>query len=570
MGKARTALNFLLFFTAAAAVYLVGNSSVPLWDRDEPRYAQCARQMLESGDWVVPRLYDELRTAKPPLIYWCQAGAMQISSALGFGHVFSYPQVFAARLPSAVATLLVMVLLSGMIWKWLGPERAFWTAFVFGTALLTIFSAKVAMTDAVLLLWTTIAQFCLYAIWRHEGPWSSILILAVVLSLGFLTKGPLIFGFIAFTAAALWVFGAMDKRAARLGQPSMAPNLAPKVSSPGLKTLGVVAVLVVLVLPWLILVNHREPDFLPKLFANGTTHLKSGTEGHWFPPGYHLVTIWATFFPWCLLLPFALVSGWKRRSEPPIRFALAAAIGPWLLLEIVVQTKLPHYMLATFPALAYLVADAVVRSLSGSGDELKSRGMVIASVAIGLVIVVAGFVPWLAMRRFSPLPYAVMTIISAGSVAVGMTIVALFFRHCPAKALTSMGIGMLVLAALWFGGFLPRAEFLQLAPRTAAVLIREGAVKPGDAYMLDYKEPSLAFYQGGTIRESPRMKQLVTRGHVAEWTPWMVITRDVWDTTPPEFRTHLRVIETFKGLAISDGMRVVELMVVKKIPDSPE
>src|SRR4051794_5816113 len=58
------------------ALYLLGNGRVSLWDRDEPRYAQASRQMLESGDWVVPKLLDEPRIKKPPLIYWCQATSM--------------------------------------------------------------------------------------------------------------------------------------------------------------------------------------------------------------------------------------------------------------------------------------------------------------------------------------------------------------------------------------------------------------------------------------------------------------------------------------------------------------
>src|SRR5260221_206067 len=58
------------------ALYLVGNGRVSLWDRDEPRYAQASRQMLASGDWVVPKLLDEPRIKKPPLIYWCQAASM--------------------------------------------------------------------------------------------------------------------------------------------------------------------------------------------------------------------------------------------------------------------------------------------------------------------------------------------------------------------------------------------------------------------------------------------------------------------------------------------------------------
>src|SRR5688500_9488746 len=82
----------VLLGVAALAVvaYFVGNERVSLWDRDEPRYAQCAREMLQTGDWVVPRLYGEPRTAKPPLIYWLQATAMK----------FLGETAAAARLPS--------------------------------------------------------------------------------------------------------------------------------------------------------------------------------------------------------------------------------------------------------------------------------------------------------------------------------------------------------------------------------------------------------------------------------------------------------------------------------------
>src|ERR1700753_3644925 len=96
----------ILTLVAAAAVYLAGNGRVQLWDRDEPRYAQCSRQMLQSGDWVVPRLYDKLRFQKPPLIYWCQASAMKFLGSEGDAGAFS------ARLPSAVAVLATLILLA--------------------------------------------------------------------------------------------------------------------------------------------------------------------------------------------------------------------------------------------------------------------------------------------------------------------------------------------------------------------------------------------------------------------------------------------------------------------------
>src|SRR5437870_12770010 len=95
-------LKLWVLIVAAACVYLIGNDRVPLWDRDEPRNAQAARRMLESGDWVVPRFLDKVRIAKPPFTYWCQAIAMSV-----FGG-----NAFAARLPSVAAMMLTLIVLA--------------------------------------------------------------------------------------------------------------------------------------------------------------------------------------------------------------------------------------------------------------------------------------------------------------------------------------------------------------------------------------------------------------------------------------------------------------------------
>src|SRR5215212_6256499 len=75
--------SLIIVIIAAAALYLIGNDRVGLWDRDEPRYAQTSKQMVQSdpSDWVVPRLLDQVRTAKPVFIYWCQAGSMWLLSS---------------------------------------------------------------------------------------------------------------------------------------------------------------------------------------------------------------------------------------------------------------------------------------------------------------------------------------------------------------------------------------------------------------------------------------------------------------------------------------------------------
>src|SRR3954469_8765036 len=116
----------------AAVVYLAGNGRVALWDRDEPRYAQTSRQMLQSGDWVVPRLYDEPRTAKPPGVYWAQAAAMAV---LG-------DNSFAARLPAAVAMVLTLALTAAAVWRAAGPTRAAWATLVLASSAMVLIAAK--------------------------------------------------------------------------------------------------------------------------------------------------------------------------------------------------------------------------------------------------------------------------------------------------------------------------------------------------------------------------------------------------------------------------------------------
>ena len=79
----------LVVIVCAAVLYFIGAGRVSLWDRDEAWYAQTSKQMLESGDWAVPRFLDAPRYAKPIFIYWCQAASMKL-----FG-----PTAMAARIP---------------------------------------------------------------------------------------------------------------------------------------------------------------------------------------------------------------------------------------------------------------------------------------------------------------------------------------------------------------------------------------------------------------------------------------------------------------------------------------
>jgi 4-amino-4-deoxy-L-arabinose transferase-like glycosyltransferase len=587
-----TPRNVVIVIVLAAALYVVGNGGVSLWDRDEPRYAQTSRQMLQGGDWVVPRFLDKVRTAKPVFIYWCQAAAMGVLGDQG------NRGVFAARLPSAVAMTIVLIILALFLWKHAGPQHTFWTIFILSSSVLVIWSAKACTTDAVLLVGITVAQLCLYAMWRGHASWQVVIVLALAIAQSGLTKGPVVLGVMGMTLAALGVFRLIDRRLASPcpGTPGEGrgegQNLASKISDPHPNPLAgsrqfrsllpeyrarehpgtlvakvVVAFLIVTALigPWLYFVQQRESRFLGTSVSHDVLRrIAQPLEGHSGPPGYHLALIFATFFPWSLLLPMAIVFGWKNRANPQMRFALAAVLGPWIMFELV-RTKLPHYMLPTFPALAFLTADAIVRCLRGANDDLRRRGFVIGAGVIALVTVVIGVGAVVLARRFgeSLLPAAVL----AGAAIVFAASVLYFCASGkPQTGLLALGIGMALIYLALFGVYLPRADFLRLSPRVAQILHGEQATGEGQSVMLDYKEPSLAFYQGGTIRESSAMalsNELIDRAPA-----WLVITDEVWKKTPQDVRERVAVVGSARGLAYADGGRVVNVLVLRKL-ESP-
>jgi 4-amino-4-deoxy-L-arabinose transferase-like glycosyltransferase len=551
-GSASTFIvKIVALIVVAGAVYLIGNGRTQLFDRDEPRYAQCSRQMLQSGDWVVPRLYDKIRAAKPPGIYWCQAMAMK---CLG-------DNAFAARLPSAVAMVLTLALLAVGVWREAGSRHAVWTCFIFATSLLTIYAAKVSMTDSVLLLWTVVPLGSIYLLWRGRGGWSAVATLSVAIGFAGLVKGPFVLGVLGGTLAMLLLLGIvtpphpnrfLEGRRTRARQAILA----------GVRILIALAIVAAIVGPWLWLVQHREPNFLRASTVDAMQHLEHGSEGHWGPPGYHLLLIWATFLPWSILLPLAMVVGFRNRGEPLTRFALAASLGPWIFVELL-GTKLPHYILPAFPALAVLTADAVIRCLRGELADLQSVGFKVAVIVVAVAFVGIATAPWWWLAiRFHDFPWMALLSLAATGLVVAFVLGLLVRNNRIQATLISMGLGSLALAAVLFGVYFPRARPLLISTQVAEILREQGAVHRGDVQMLDFKEPSLGFYQGGTIREAELGIPAIQSTPPAP--RYLVMTRSLWNQLSPSQRSTLEIVgHPVSGLNYSDSLRPVEVLVVK-------
>jgi 4-amino-4-deoxy-L-arabinose transferase-like glycosyltransferase len=541
--------TLLALLFAATVLYLLGARRVPLWDRDEPRYAECSREMLQTGDWVLPKYLGNWRIEKPPLIYWAQAIAMTVEG----------DTAEAARFPSTVAVVLTALLLAAVVRHFIGDQRALWTVFIFCTSVLTIASAKFCITDAMMMFFVAVGQGCLaFLYWsarrNHKTPvWAAPLFW---ISLGFagLTKGPQALGMHCVTLIVLLLLDVAASGWNWRQSLKWWTRLQPLFGVP---------LLAVIVTPWLVLIHQRAPGFVQELFHKARLHTATSMEGHGEPPGYHLALIIFTFFPWSLLLPTAVTSAWRNRRSAAIRFAMAATAGPWLLMELV-RTKLPFYILPAFPGLAFLTADALVRCIRGQNHELKRPIFRFAYGLWAVVILGLATAPWLCLHfsKAAELPIPAFIAFNIAGVVYAALVFGGFYQHRIARAAVVLGVGMAIMLAMLYIAIFPKLDFLQLSERLAGDLAQMGGYGANvRVAMIGYAEPSLAFYQGGGARE--QLPDYLQTTPQSQWPRWIVISIQDWQAVPQDMQHDLilRAIET--GLNYSHAGRREQVLILE-------
>jgi 4-amino-4-deoxy-L-arabinose transferase-like glycosyltransferase len=549
----------LAILSGAAVVYFAGAHRVPLWDRDEPWYAECTREMLQTGDWVVPKYLGEWRLEKPPVIYWCQLAAMKVAG--------DTPE--AARFPSTIAILATAILMAVVIRRYTGDRRALWTVFIFCSSGVAIASAKFCITDGVLLLFVIIGQASLAAIYwaarRGKTPalWT---VPAFWISLGLagITKGPQPLGEHLFTLLILLTLDVLNEGKGLRNRPAWKKHvrwwryLQPLIGVP---------ILIIVVAPWLILIHRRAPGFILALILKAKMHLAESMEGHGKPPGYHALLIFGTFFPWSLLLPTTIVTAWRNRRLPVIRFAIAAMAGPWLMMELV-YTKLPFYVLPAFPGLAFLTADTLIRGIRGQLPELRKPGFY-ATIIVWIIATLglSGAI-WfsLLVAKPSELPISGFIAFSAAGVIYAALVAFRFFRQQLARGAIVMGVGMAIMLLILYTAVLPNLDFLHLPERLAADLIRLGAYGPNvHVQMIGFDEPSLAYYQGGGARRPEAQQDYLQLTPFDQWPRWFVIAddKDFWQQIPTELRRKLTLRAVESGLNYSHEGLIKRVLILE-------
>ncbi|MEJ2626091.1 MAG: glycosyltransferase family 39 protein [Pseudolabrys sp.] len=356
----RAALLLVLFCLIA---FLPGFFRVPPVDRDESRYAQASKQMIEAGQYVDIRFQDKVRYKKPIGIYWLQVAAVKTGQALGVPDAKT--TIWLYRLPSLFGAIGAVLMTYWAALAFVDRRAAILSALMMASSIVLGVEARLATTDAVLLLTCVTAMGALARIYlsqrRHpEEPagWRWPAILWTAMAGGILIKGPLVVMFVALASITVSI---LDRSARWL-----------KATRP----LAGVAWLLLLVLPWFLAIIAKS-GFL--FFKDAVGHdmlakVASGQEAHGAPPGLYFLLFFVTFWPTSLLAGFAVPAVWKARREPGVQFLLAWLIPSWLVFEAV-MTKLPHYVMPLYPAIAILIAGI----LEGEGMS-KARWLIRGTV----------------------------------------------------------------------------------------------------------------------------------------------------------------------------------------------
>jgi len=522
---------------AALVAFLAGLPGVfamPPLDRDESRFAQATAQMLEQEDFVVIRFQDQPRFKKPVGIHWLQAASVS---------TFSDPEtraIWAYRLPSLLGAMLAAAACAWGAAALFGAPTGLVAGAVLGATFLLSTEAFIAKTDAVLCGTTTLAIAALARMYAEANGGAATGRLTRLFQPGRLTiqlqgHGPVGLLVVALTALSLW---AWDRKGGWLT---------------GLGWGWGVILFFAIVGPWAWAVTvATDGGFWSTAIAGDLApKLAGGQETHGAPPGYHTIALLLLFFPATLMLPAALMLGWQGRVEPGIRFALAWLVPSWLLFELM-PTKLVHYTLPTYGALAWLVAAAAMSKRMS--PRLRVAG---AGVSAFAGVLLAAGVAYL-FKEYGEGSDLFATILTALLLAgAGLAGAILLLRSVPLTALAvALGLGVLGHGAL-AAGLAPRLEPLWLSARTEAVLAkarllpRQG-ITPAPVAVAGYAEPSLVFALG-TPTDLGGPVEAATA--LADARPAVVEAREqaAFEAAVKALGVKPRLIGTVNGLDYSNG-----------------
>lgn len=472
----RRAVSCLLLLSLLA--FVPGTFQLPPIDREESRFAQATKQMIESGDYIDIRFQDDVRYSKPIALYWMQAAVVKAAHALGVRDAPNRISLY--RLPSLIGGIGAVLVTYWAALVFVSRRGAIVAAIMLASSLLLGVIARLAVTDAMLLMVTTAAMGAMARAYRQQArgetghtDWTLPAIFWTSLAVGVLLKGPIIAIVVGFAALTLSI---LDRSAQWLR---------------GLRPLLGVAWFVLLVAPWLIAISLRTGRFffLESLGHDMLGRVANFSEFRFVPPGVYLLLFFVSFWPASLLAALAAPAVWHARHAAPTRFLLAWLVPSWLLFELV-WAKLPHFVLPLFPAIAILIAGCIeTYQLSQNRWLVRGTfwwfGLPVLFVLAGLVFLIRvegdpGFLAW---------PFAVTALI------FGFRAWWLYENDGAERAMLRAAAASILLGFALYAVMIPSLHSVFPSEQVARA-IRDAGCKDPEVASAGFHEPSVVFLLG--------------------------------------------------------------------------
>ena len=431
---------------AGAAIFFIGLGRARLWDEDEAEYSRCAREMMARGDWVVPTFNHQAWLEKPVLAYWLMIGSFNI-----FG-----PTEFAARCPSALLALGTALLTYHLGRRLFRPKVGFWAGLILSSSLMFVVIARAATLDSALIFFTTMS-LCAYTIgmprefWQSPSviptasvcggtrvarfravlprSWWGFAAMYVPLGLAVMVKGPLgVLLPIAALGMFVWINGSVvtvarpeppaqpDERLRRIvfaargvwrRLAAMAADFP--AATWAMRPFTLAAIVLAIAAPWYVWAGIRTHGEFWRVFIweHNVQYILHPQQGHAGSALYYYpLALVIGFFPWSLALAWGVAgaAGRIRRGEPHGRaYGLALTWSlTWFAVMSLVGTKLPHYIVPAYPALAMLAAIWITEWIADPQSKRIDRWIAAGLAALGILGVAIAIGLPLAIQHWAP------------------------------------------------------------------------------------------------------------------------------------------------------------------------
>jgi 4-amino-4-deoxy-L-arabinose transferase-like glycosyltransferase len=361
----KTILYIIVLVAFGGTLFFYNLGGWDLWNPDEPRYAQVAKEMLQGEGWIIPHLNSEVYPDKPPLFFWLIAFTAKAIGGMN---------EFAARFPSALFGLFTLLLLFLLGRRLFSEKVGFMAALILATNVEFFWLARRGNIDATLTFFTTAAITLLYVgFYQQSGRWILYLLAYGAMALGVLAK--LQVGVIV----PLLVVGGyflLQREGRFFTDPAHIPGIA---------------LFVALIGGWLALAYlSGGEDYLRGLLYHKTTSRLFETTSHREPLYYYLVNFPANFIPWICFLPSAMIYGLSAKGrKKEFIFAFFWFVAIFVSFSLF-QAKRELYLLPLYPAAALMVGNLLTElplGAEGSKKRICSLPFFVLIIALALTAI---------------------------------------------------------------------------------------------------------------------------------------------------------------------------------------